>query len=415
MNRESKYFVFEREIPLGKTLAVLLAFLITAVNFGNLMTDIRNAPEVVYAETESELSDKLALGFSDHGLSITAERSSDQKLNPREVSLRYNGIISLRKIAACVEPRRSLVPGGQAVGISIYTDGVLVVGLSGFRSAEGISVDPAQKAGLKAGDVILAVNGESVSTADELRTLLASSSGSIRLLVDRAGSVFESVLTPEKSETGELRIGAWVRDSTVGVGTLTYYDPSDLTMAALGHAVTDADTGSLLKVKDGKLVIADIIGVTKGRAGAPGELHGTFSDGSYPLGEIDLNTELGIFGKLFPDAPRFLGGEALEVAFPDEVHTGDAYIITSAGGDLSIRSCRIIRTGKQNGPAPKGLVIEITDEALIGITGGIVQGMSGSPVIQDGRLVGVITHVLVNDPTKGYGAYAYWMFKRNGG
>ncbi len=400
---------------LKKTASVLFAFLLAAFNFGGMMTCIRNAPDAVYAESEYGIAEKLACVFPNKGLSVTAESPGGDTLYPKALALKLFGLITLRKIPAYVEDRRVLFPGGQAVGISIYTEGVLVVGISGFRSHSGEYVCPAQNAGIKAGDVILSVNGVPVSSSEELKGMLPPGAGTVRILLERSGARIETELRPEISENGDPRIGAWVRDSTVGVGTLSYYDPKDGSFAALGHPVTDADTGSLLKVKDGRLVFADIIGVTKGRRGAPGELHGTFDSSSFPLGEIDLNTELGIFGRLFSEAMPFLGGDGAEIAFPDEVHIGDAYLITSADGSLKIYSCRIVRTGRQKEPAPKGLVIEITDPGLIELTGGIVQGMSGSPVIQDGRLAGVITHVLVNDPTKGYGAYAYWMIDRNGG
>ena len=414
MNTNSNGFSGARRIIM-KTAAVLTAFIITAFNYGGAMSYIRSAPDAVYAENENALKEKLSYAFAEDGFSITAESAGDDKLSPRSVALKLCGLITLRRIPVYVSERIVLVPGGQAVGISIYTDGVLIVGISGFRSQNGQTVSPAQKAGLKAGDTILSVNGTAVSSADELKQALISEKGKVRLLVERSGARFETELVPETSDSGEPRIGAWVRDSTVGVGTLSFFDPESQCFAALGHPVTDADTGSLLRVKDGKLVLAQIIGVSKGRPGAPGELHGVFDGSSPQIGEIVSNTDLGIFGKLIDVTSEYFGNNAIETAFPDEVHTGDAFLLCSADGTLKGYSCRIIKTGKQNEPAPKGLVIEITDAELKELTGGIVQGMSGSPVIQDGRLVGVITHVLVNDPAKGYGAYAYWMIKTNGG
>lgn len=402
-----------REI--GKTAAILLAFSLIAFNFGPLMTGLRETPDAIYMEDYAELGDKLSGLFYMDGLSLSAQSRESETLSPMIVSYKLLGLLPLRKVAVYVDERPKLIPGGQPVGISIYTDGVLIVGVSGFMNAQGEYVSPAQKAGLKPGDIVLSVNGSPISSSEELKNALSDSPESVRLLIERSGERFETELSPELSGSNEPRIGAWVRDSTVGVGTLSYYDPALGEFAALGHAVRDADTGSLLKVKDGRLVLADIIGVTVGRPGSPGELHGTFDSMSFPLGSVVSNTELGIFGKLYNEAASVLGGEALEVAFPDEVHTGEAYLLASADGEVRAYSCRIVKAGKQNEPAQKGLVIEITDARLKELTGGIVQGMSGSPVIQNGRLAGVITHVLVNDPLKGYGAYVYWMIKTNGG
>ena len=289
------------------------------------------------------------------------------------------------------------------------------MGLSAFTDGSGKKVSPAADAGLKAGDVILFAGGTPVSTAKELEAALSKLGGRAILVVERNGKRIEMTVSCGRTAEGEVRIGAWVRDSTVGIGTLSFYDESTGAIAALGHAVTDADTGALLKVRDGKLVIANILGVTKGQRGAPGELHGTFDENSPVIGSIPSNTELGIFGRSAEETRSLLLGEAIPVAFPDEVREGEAQILSYAGGELIAYSCRIIKTGRQDSPAQKGLVIEVSDERLIQLTGGIVQGMSGSPIIQDGKLVGAVTHVFLNDPLKGYGAYAYWMYSISGG
>ena len=396
-----------------KSAAVLAAFLLTAFCHGQAMTGVRELPEAFYAESDAALRERISGTFTAPGVSVTAESSADETLSST-VSCRLLGVITVKKVPAYIGSRAELVPGGRAVGISIYTDGVLVVGTGSFVSESGRKLSPASDAGVKAGDVILSVNGTGISNSRELQALLDSPERAV-LDIERSGERITLTVTPSRAETGEYRIGAWVRDSTVGIGTLSFYDRVTGLAAALGHAVVDADTGSLLKVKDGKLVAASVLGVTKGRSGAPGELHGTFDDGSFCIGSISANTELGIYGYLADGAKAFLAGEPVPVAFPDEAETGSAQIITPACGEPEIYSCRIIKTGRQNEPAPKGLVIEITDERLVSVTGGIVQGMSGSPILQNGRLVGVVTHVFVNDPLKGYGAYAYWMYKRFGG
>lgn len=398
---------------LRKTAAAFAAFLLTAFNFGGIMSGIRDMPEVFYAENESDLGRKLPWYSS--AISLETGNTLDETLGEKTVSYRLFGLIKVKTVKAFVSERAALVPGGMAVGISIHTDGVLIVGIGSFIGPNGYICFPARDAGLKAGDVILSVNESPVSSSFELSEALEAVSDECSLLVDRSGERFTVTVRPEVSDSGERRIGAWVRDSTVGIGTLTFFDPETGAAAALGHAVVDQDTGSLLKVKDGKLVEAQIIGVTRGVQGAPGELHGTFGDASFVIGTVERNTDLGVFGTISEDAAEVIAGRPMEIAFPDEVRIGEAELICAADGVPRSYSCSIVKTYKQDSAASKGLVIEITDGDLIELTGGIVQGMSGSPVIQDGRLVGVITHVLVNDPKKGYGAYAYWMLRYGGG
>ncbi|MBO4563521.1 MAG: SpoIVB peptidase [Clostridia bacterium] len=395
-----------------KVTAALFAFAIFAFGHSAPMREIRELPSAYYAESEQSLAKRLGASAFPHA--VTADSRYDETLGCRTVSIRLFGGIVVKSVPAFIGDKPMLVPGGSAVGISIYTEGVLVVGTGSFIDPDGRRVSPAAEAGIKAGDVILLVNGIPIATGKELSSLLGAVQGAAVITVERAGERKEITVVPVDSDSGK-RIGAWVRDSTIGIGTLSFYERSSGLTAALGHAVLDADTGALLKVRNGELVLASILGVTKGAQGAPGELHGTFGDDSVKLGTIEGNTELGIFGRLYAGAAELLGGEEIPVAFPDEVHTGNAVIITSAFGEPEEFSCRIIRTGRQNGPAPKGLVIEITDPRLLEGTGGIVQGMSGSPVIQDGMLAGVVTHVFVNDPKKGYGAYAYWMYDLFGG
>lgn len=396
----------------SKTLALIAAFAIFAFNHGGLMSGLRSAPPVYYAESSEGLCEKLNGCFAGAECSVAAMGGESEALSG-SVSFRLFGRLTLKRVPVRISERAELIPGGDPVGLSIYTRGVLIVGTAGFTNAEGRFVSPAEKAGLRPGDAIRSVNGTPVDSSLELQEAVDISSGVVEIDAERDGRSLKAEVTPERDTDGRLRIGAWVRDSTVGIGTLSFTDPGTGTLAALGHAVIDADTGTQLPVSEGRLVAANVLGVTKGRQGAPGELHGTFGSESPVIGSIWSNTELGVFGSAVK-IPNGDGG-VLPVAFPDEVHTGSAVLLSGASGIVEEYSCRIVKTGRQNEPAPKGLVIEIDDERLLELTGGIVQGMSGSPIIQDGRLVGAVTHVFVNDPQKGFGAYAYWMYMVSGG
>lgn len=399
-----------------KAVAVLAAFALFALNYGGWMREYRELPEVIYAESDTALSERLG-SFSLDGVSVAAVSSGDETLGQGRVSCKLFNSIPIKSIPVFIGDRACLTPGGEAVGISIYTDGVLVVGVGSFADTDGKKVSPAADADIRAGDIILSINGNPIALSTQLQTELdrVGENANAKLLIERDGREKEMTVKPVRDESGKYRIGAWVRDSTIGIGTLSFYESSTGKYAALGHPVVDADTGKLLKVRNGKLVLASILGVTKGRQGVPGELHGTFGEYSTQIGNIVSNTELGICGMLNESAAMDLNGVPIWTAFPDEVHVGDATILTAASGEVAEYSCRIIKLGHQNEPVPKGIVIEITDERLISCTGGIVQGMSGSPILQDGKLVGAVTHVFVNDPLKGYGAYAYWMYNGFGG
>ena len=304
---------------------------------------------------------------------------------------------------------RLLMPGGAAVGVAIATQGVLVVGL-----AEGAGM----QAGLRAGDLLLSVNGIPLEDAALLTEAVTAAEGQpLSLRIDRDGRERTVMVTPRYDQSaGSWRLGLWVRDSTAGVGTLTYYDPKLRTYGALGHAITDTDTGSLLPVRQGGLLQADIVDVRKGQRGTPGELRGSFLREQLRLGTVRKNTVFGIFGLL--DAPwqNPLYPDGLPVGDRAAVHTGAASILSTVSGE-GIRefSVEITQVMRQNSPAPKSMVLRVTDERLLSVTGGIVQGMSGSPILQDGCIVGAVTHVFVSDPTQGYGVYIDWMLEESDG
>lgn len=292
---------------------------------------------------------------------------------------------------------KTLVPGGQSIGVALKTGGAVIAGTSDIGSRPS----PARKSGLKNGDVIMSVNGEPVAGAADVTRLLQTGNNSIGYIRD--GAQRTALLEPI-NDKGELRIGAWVRDSAAGVGTLTYYDPQTGVFGALGHPVTDADAGIVLPVADGSIYENSIIGVEKGKNGSPGEILGQFY-GKEEVGEIRLNDGCGIFG-VSDGVEGSMYPEGIEIAGRQEVHPGKAEILATVD-DEGMRSfdCEIIRIEDYAPDTNRSFAIRVTDEELIGITGGIVQGMSGSPIIQDGKIAGAVTHVLVDDPTRGYGIF----------
>lgn len=329
------------------------------------------------------------------GLRLTAGETGEC-----EVTYRLLGLVPVKTVKVSVQPRRVLVPGGQSVGVALNTRGVVVVGSSDL----GRTPSPARLAGLKSGDVIERIDGEAITSARQL-SLCVSDGATARLQLLRGGRTLECDITPaQDSRDGQYRLGAWVRDSTAGVGTLTFYDPDTGAYGALGHAITDVDTGVVMPVGEGELYENSVVDVTRSREGAPGELTGDFFAAPRRLGSVARNSEYGIFGTADEAPGQSPYPDGLPVAGLSRVHAGAASLLTTVDGDsVKEYACEIVRVSDQSQPAARAMVIRVTDPELLEKTGGIVQGMSGSPLIQDGCLIGAVTHVMVNDPAMGYG------------
>ncbi len=286
-----------------------------------------------------------------------------------------------------------LVPVGKAVGLELEGEGLFVAQIDKTLGQR------VKKAGLQEGDLIVKVDGQKVTDAQALRDLVSRCKEELIITVLRDGKEKNLTLMPEERE-GEKRLGIFVREGITGVGTVTYYDPSSGRFGALGHGVSDGH-GTILPIRRGNVLEAEVAGVKKGRSGAPGQLVGAFQDRKI-LGELERNTPCGVFGKASNGWP----GTPLPVAQEEEIHTGPATIMSTIS-DSEIReySVEILKLYPDESLNGRNLLLHVTDEALLKTTGGIVQGMSGSPIIQDGKLVGAVTHVLVNDPTTGYGIF----------
>ncbi len=349
--------------------------------------------------------DETLLGSN--ALTLRAQQTGSSSL-----TLRLMGLFPFKTIPVSVEEEKILIPGGSSIGIAIRTHGVLIVGSSDLG---GSTVSPARQAGLLPGDLIREVDGIAVSDSQHLSQLI-SSGEEVRLTVVRGDSTFTLPLTPALDPRDNVyRLGAWVRDSTAGIGTLSFYDPESGRYGALGHAITDVDTGQVLDVQNGEIIESEITQIHRGEAGAPGELIGQFNTAASPLGIIDTNSVCGIYGDAAEDMLCPLYPQGVPIMSSDEVQVGSAQILTTLDETgIQAYDCEIIKIARQSGLTQRNLIVRITDEALLQKTGGIVQGMSGSPILQDGRLVGAITHVFINDPTTGYGIFIENMLEAAG-
>ncbi len=316
------------------------------------------------------------------------------------VELKIFGIIPVKKVSVEIVDDMYVSVLGLPFGMKIYTEGVLVIDISDV-DAKGGYQKPAELAGLKIGDFILSVNGQKVYTNEDVAALIEESNGKQMKFVIRRDNVIKNItLKPLLSQsTGSYKAGIWVRDSSAGIGTLTFYCPANDVLCGLGHSVTDSDTGKVLTINSGEIVGAEIVSYTRAEKGAPGELHGRILPTKYA--DFSLNCAAGVYGK----CNNALSGEMMQVALKQEISNGDAYILSTVDGAIPKKyKCKvsIIKSNTKT----QNLLVEITDDTLLKITGGIVQGMSGSPIIQNGKLIGAVTHVLIDEPNKGYGIFA---------
>ncbi|MBQ3593496.1 MAG: SpoIVB peptidase [Clostridia bacterium] len=313
---------------------------------------------------------------------------------------RLFGVIPIKTVSANVISSRELVAAGSPFGVKLYTDGVLVVGLGDVETAEGI-VSPAREAGIETGDVVLSVNGQNVMTNEDISRLVNDSEQEMEFEILRKDKSFKVKVKPAFTDAGN-KIGMWVRDSTAGIGTVTFVDKQTGMFGGLGHGICDIDTGEIMPLLHGSVVTAQVNGVIKGKAGSPGELTGIINE-KEEIGTILKNTQTGVYGTL-SDLGVIDTSRLYETCSRSGVKTGKATIICDVGDGTKEYAVEIEKV--YNGTSKtKNMSIRVTDKELLSKTGGIVQGMSGSPIIQNGKLIGAVTHVLVNDSSKGYAIF----------
>jgi stage IV sporulation protein B len=404
---------------LKKTLGLILTLAFMLFNYGPGMTTVRKLPVDIYIKDGQQYNipdlGGLFSFYPDNVQSVGF--SGDESLSdvgivrPEKLSVRLFGFIPVKYVTVHQRSDLTVVPGGNSIGVAILTKGVLVVATGEINTKNGVLPSPAAEAGIRAGDIIMSVNGMEPDDAIHLSKICGESKGAVTLGVQRGDSVeYVNVQAEFDDSAGIYVIGMWVRDSTTGIGTLSFYDESTGRFASLGHAIADIDTKSKVAIKEGKIYLSKVVDIVEGTKGEPGELKGSFIQSNQAIGEIETNTEYGVFGRMYGKLSSKLYPDGILMAYPEEVHLGSAQLLTTIDENgVQAFDCEIIKVNLQSSPESKSMVLTVTDPDLLEMTGGIVQGMSGSPVIQDGRLIAVITHVFVNDPTRGYCVYAYWM------
>ena len=348
----------------------------------------------------------------------TVISASDEKDNvitvgtnvTEQLELKLLGFIPIKKVNVQQVEAPILIPGGEPFGIKLLTDGVMVVEVSSFESQNGF-VSPALESGIEKGDIIKSIDNILINSNSDIEKIISSSNGKeLSVNVIRNDVNFTINLKPEKCSTdGCYRAGLWVRDSSAGIGTVTFFDPDTNGFVGLGHPVCDVDTGEIMPLYSGEVVKVSINGIKKGRSGVPGELMGGFIS-SISIGSLDMNKKTGVYGHM--DEYTSLN-EAIPLAMRQEIKTGKAYIYTTINGTIPKKyEINIEKIDFSETDESKNMIIQVTDKILLEETGGIVQGMSGSPIIQNGKLIGAVTHVFVNNPAKGYAIFADTMYEQ---
>jgi stage IV sporulation protein B len=392
----------------GRKAIGLLAVYLCAAALTALGWLYTSLPERIYVEAGDEVRLTRFSWLQPMAQYGAQNVASTRAVGSYTVTMGIGGLIPIKTIRTVVTERPTVTVCGTPFGVKMFSEGALIVGFTDISLENGGHANPAKTAGLRLGDRVICIDNVQTLNNDAVKEALEQSNGApVEVVYVRDGEQYSTQLTPVKSaEDGQWMAGMWVRDSSAGVGTLTFVDEEAGVFAGLGHAISDSDTGESVALRSGEIVPCTIVGYTAGTAGSPGELKGQFVS-AHAIGTIRLNGDNGVYGTTRTN----FEGQSMEVAFAQEVETGAAEIWTTISGEepqaYSVKIERI-----SDADALRNLVIRVTDERLLKETGGIVQGMSGSPIVQNGRLVGAVTHVLVNDPTRGYGIFAETMLEQ---
>ncbi|MCD7033216.1 SpoIVB peptidase [Metabacillus sp. GX 13764] len=410
-----------------KIIGVILLVSLVAIGFLKPVKEFVQLPRQITVFETQQTTIEASLPVHPAGQKASEAFSIQQSGNNLIIDGKHSGEAELvydfagfpvKRTNVKVLPDLKVLPGGQSIGVKLNTMGVLVVGHHQIKTAEG-KKSPGEIAGVQVGDIIKKINGKKIEEMSDVTPFIQNSGKTgepLKLLIARDAKEFETTLYPLKDTNDHAyRIGLYIRDSAAGIGTMTFYDPASKKYGALGHVISDMDTKKPIVVDDGQVMRSTVTSIEKGTNGNPGEKLARFSSDHEVIGDITKNTPFGIFGNMKEDMGGGLMNTPLPVALSNEVKKGPAQILTVVDNDkVEAFDVKVVSTIPQKFPATKGMVIKITDPRLLNKTGGIVQGMSGSPIIQNGKLIGAVTHVFVNDPTSGYGVHIEWMLNEAG-
>ncbi len=306
-----------------------------------------------------------------------------------------------------------VIPGGQTIGVELNTEGVLVVGLADIINEDNISMSPAKLAGIQLGDKILEIDSKKLGKYDIIDYTEENGLKQYNFKVERAGKIYNIMITPvQRLDSDEIKFGFWARDNMAGIGTITFVDPVTGNYSAIGHGISSSETGNLIDIESGTISRANITSIKLGKKGEPGEIIGYIVKDEDSLGTVHDNTDFGIYGEINEKSMGYFSKNLIEVGKKEGIKLGPANIISCINNEIKIYDIEITKIFYQNKPGEKSFVIKITDDELLQLTNGIIQGMSGSPVIQNNKIVGAVTHVFMNDPSKGYGIYIEWILDK---
>lgn len=345
---------------------------------------------------------------------FTSVENISEDINYTNVEVKLFGNISMKNVKIAKLEEIKVVPVGKVIGLKMYTNGVLVVGMSEVEDKNNYKIKPYENSDIKPGDTILEIDKKIIEDIDNLKQVVNDSNGNeIEITILRNGNIINTNIIPAQTEESKYQLGLWVKDAATGVGTITFYEPESNSFGILGHGITDSDTNNLINIDSGELVTAKVISLKRGEANLPGEIKGTIIN-SQTIGEITKNTQFGVFGKLNNlTALNIDVSKSMEIASREEIKEGEAKILCSINSSNVSKEYKIEieKVYRENDYNNKSMLIKITDEELLKETGGIIRGLSGAPIIQNGKFVGAITNVLVSNPEMGYGIFGDMMIK----
>ena len=380
------------------------------------ITNIEKIPENITLYQDEEYEIGYLKGIEIDGDNIEKKNSFFNKLVTIKANILGDLKLNLsalgffnKTITVSVLPKVEVIPGGDCIGVKLYSKGVLIIGESKIQGVDGNFYKAYEEGTFKAGDILLKINDYEIENSNEVETIIENiKDKEVTITYERDGEEKTQNITPIKCiDDGKYKIGLWIRDGAMGVGTLTFYSPEYSKFAALGHGISDEDSKSLIKLENGSIYGANVLSVNKGRSEAPGEIKGYLDDGE-EIGTITVNSNNGIYGDMNEYNTNIITRERIPIASRNEIEVGPATIqcIVDQSQEIKSYDIEIVKISNSVSNDSKGMIIKVTDEDLISKTGGIVQGMSGSPIIQKGKLVGAVTHVYVSQPTKGYAIFA---------